>query len=398
MDETVARSVDLLIIGAGPGGLSTALHLVREDPAWAERLLVLEKAAHPRPKLCGGGVTRLGLQTLQELGMPFPLPIPQVQVEDVRLVYGRSTVHVRGRPQFTVFHRAELDAYLAEQARQRGVVLREDEPAQHIELKEDGAIVTTAKGIYHARAVVGADGSNGISRRLINSFDAPSRVARVLEVLCPAVESDAPFIDRFALMDFTNVDRGLQGYAWEFPSLVGGKPFFNLGVYDARVATEHPKANLPAILGSALTGWGKGSDDYRPAGHPIHWFTPRAQLARPGMLLVGDAAGVDPLFGEGIGPALAYGGVAARALAEAFARGDFSFQGYRREVLRSPVGKYLRFRSFAAEVCYHLGDQPGFMSFIWGVGSLLAKAVPPPPDLYRNKNGKEKASDFTYQR
>jgi hypothetical protein len=36
------------IVGAGPAGLSTALHLLQIDPSWAERMLVLEKAAHPR--------------------------------------------------------------------------------------------------------------------------------------------------------------------------------------------------------------------------------------------------------------------------------------------------------------------------------------------------------------
>jgi len=47
---------DLLIIGAGPAGLSTALHLARQAPQLIPRILVLEKARHPRPKLCAGGL------------------------------------------------------------------------------------------------------------------------------------------------------------------------------------------------------------------------------------------------------------------------------------------------------------------------------------------------------
>lgn len=65
-------------------------------------------------------------------------------------------------------------------------------------------------------------------------------------------------------------------------------------------------------------------------GHPIRWFDPCAPLGRPYAILVGDAAGVDPLFGEGIGCALMYGQEAARAIERAFASGDFSFRGYRR--------------------------------------------------------------------
>ena len=50
------RQVDLLIIGSGPAGCSTALHLARLDPALARRTVILEKAEHPRHKLCGGGL------------------------------------------------------------------------------------------------------------------------------------------------------------------------------------------------------------------------------------------------------------------------------------------------------------------------------------------------------
>ncbi|GAG04425.1 unnamed protein product, partial [marine sediment metagenome] len=46
--------VDVLIVGSGPAGTSTALHLVRQDPDWAWKIVVIDKAVHPREKLCGG--------------------------------------------------------------------------------------------------------------------------------------------------------------------------------------------------------------------------------------------------------------------------------------------------------------------------------------------------------
>ncbi|MFW6097498.1 MAG: FAD-dependent monooxygenase, partial [Chloroflexota bacterium] len=55
--EQDAIEVDVLIVGSGPSGMSTALHLVQADAGWAERILVVDKAVHPREKLCGGGVT-----------------------------------------------------------------------------------------------------------------------------------------------------------------------------------------------------------------------------------------------------------------------------------------------------------------------------------------------------
>jgi flavin-dependent dehydrogenase len=78
------KDIDLIIIGSGPAGISTALHLLEQDPGWARRMFVLEKAIHPRQKLCGGGMTRPGVKKLRRLGVQIPLPIPQKWVDDVR--------------------------------------------------------------------------------------------------------------------------------------------------------------------------------------------------------------------------------------------------------------------------------------------------------------------------
>jgi flavin-dependent dehydrogenase len=64
MGTLAVQSVDVVIVGSGPAGLSTALHLLQKDARWGGRVLLLERTAHPRPKLCGGGVTRLGLKVM----------------------------------------------------------------------------------------------------------------------------------------------------------------------------------------------------------------------------------------------------------------------------------------------------------------------------------------------
>ncbi|MFU8772774.1 MAG: NAD(P)/FAD-dependent oxidoreductase, partial [Anaerolineales bacterium] len=206
------QKVDLLIIGSGPAGLSTALHLVKHDKSWADRIVIVEKDSHPRPKLCGGGITRLGLDLLKDLGIAYPLPIPMVEVDDVRLVYSKRTIHVRGKPQFVVVYRADFDDYLAKLVQQSGVVIHENEEGKSLQSNEKYVTVETNKCTYHARAVVGADGSNGITRRFVNGPGQPNRVARLLEVITSAPENSAHFIDRFAHFDFTPVDEQLQGY------------------------------------------------------------------------------------------------------------------------------------------------------------------------------------------
>ena len=48
-------------------------------------------------------------------------------------------------------------------------------------------------------------------------------------------------------------------------------------------------------------------DDHELKGHPIRWYDPFNPVSVPRVLLVGDAVGADPIFGEGISMALGYG-------------------------------------------------------------------------------------------
>ena len=371
-------AVDVLIIGSGPAGLSTALHLLMLDRTWADRMIVLEKEAHPRPKLCGGGITRLGLNTLRSLGFTLPLPLPHVSIKDVILRYGTQTIHIKGTPQIIIYHRPLFDQYLADQSRQRGIALHENESAQQIIVDENEFQVLTAKALYHSKVVVGADGSNGLTRRLIRPARSYPRVSRTLEFLQPTDETNPLFTHHSASFDFTALSKATQGYTWDFPTLVHSQAHLNRGVYDARVDPLAPRSNLPALLNQAY------SQSPIPAqihGFPIHWFSPFNQFSEKRLLLVGDGAGADPLFGEGIGPALAYGGVAARTIAQAFETQDFSFRKYRQNLFTSYLGRYLFIRWLAAHVVYRLGRFNGFSNLLWIVGKGLAHLFPPPPPL-----------------
>jgi flavin-dependent dehydrogenase len=64
-------SEDILIIGGGPAGLSTALHLFKIAPALASRILVLEKTRYPRHKLCAGALTPDAKVILRGVGPPL---------------------------------------------------------------------------------------------------------------------------------------------------------------------------------------------------------------------------------------------------------------------------------------------------------------------------------------
>lgn len=376
------QEVDILIIGSGPAGISTALHLLSRDPGWLNRMIVLEKSAHPRPKLCAGGVTRIGLETLRDLGLDLPLPIPCVEIEEARLVYTKRVIRVRGEPEFVVYNRIEFDNFLSDYARQRGINIHENEAVLTISLDPHGFVVHTSRAVYQAKVIVGADGSKGITRRLMKKQEKESRVARVIETVTPAKELQPHFSEGYAVFDLTPSEQNLQGYYWEFPSKVEGEPRLNRGVYDSRIAAMRDKANLPGILDEQTRPAQKGAPAGRLQGHPLHWFSPVNRFSMPRLLLVGDAAGVDPLFGEGIGPALAYGELAAAELVYAFRKEDFSFRLYRLRLLASRVGRYLFLRWLLAWISYHFNGSKAFMHGLWTVGKIFFALRPKPGPIY----------------
>src|ERR1043166_247010 len=114
-----ASDFDILIIGGGPAGLSTWLHLHALAPELAHRTALIEKARYPRDKLCGGGVTPLGDNLLGGLGIT--LSIPSVSIHNVEFRFGEQTLPLRRPNAFRVVRRVEFDHALAQAAVDRGL-------------------------------------------------------------------------------------------------------------------------------------------------------------------------------------------------------------------------------------------------------------------------------------
>lgn len=365
------EAIDLLIVGSGPAGISTALHLVQTDPTWANRLLVIDKAVHPREKLCGGGVTHLGSNVLAQLGLTFE-PNHFV-VREARLVYQDKSYSFHGNPVFRITRRDEFDHWLVRKAEEQGIRVRQGEAVKDIVPHDEYVAVVTDQATYHARTLVAADGSKSFVRRRLH-WDDDSRVARLLEVLTPEDAQRQPeFHDGVAIFDFTRMTDGLQGYYWDFPSFLKGQAFMNRGVFDSRARPERPKTDLKEDLRQTMAERDRNLDDYQLKGHPIRWFDKNGRFSMPRIILAGDAAGADPLFGEGISFALAYGEVAASAVRDAFVRQDFSFATYRDNFIMShSTFKHLQLRVRLARIAYLL-KYPWLVRLGWQVARLVVR-------------------------
>ncbi len=369
MKEAV-ETVDVLIVGSGPAGSSTALHLLQMDPAWAKRIIVVEKAVHPREKLCGGGITHPGSNILAQLGLEFE---PEhFLVREARLVFQGLSYSLCANPIFRVTRRDVFDHWLVKKVEEKGVRIYQGEAVIDITPGDDHVVVETSRAVYHAQVVVAADGSKSFVRRRLK-WDDDSRVARLLEVLTPEDPRQQPeFRDGVAVFDFSRMTADLQGYYWDFPSYVGGQAKMNRGVFDSRSHPERPKADLKQVLGDSMRERNRDLAQYQLKGHPIRWFDQHGKFSMPRIILAGDAAGADPLLGEGISFALAYGDVAAAAIADAFERRDFSFDSYGARINSHEVFRHLAFRVRLARLAY-LFRYPWLIRLGWRVARIVVR-------------------------
>ncbi|MCP4405017.1 MAG: hypothetical protein GY801_47915 [bacterium] len=365
---TQQDSVDVLIIGSGPAGMSVALHLMQADPGWAKRILVVEKAVHPREKLCAGGVTQPGENILSHLGLPFaPIHFP---VREMRIVCQHRIFAVRDDPVFRVVRREEFDRWLVQYGERKGITVRQGEAVKDLTLRDGYVEVHTERTVLHAKMVVAADGSNSIVRHKLKLHKNPGK-ARTLEVLTPETEGSMEFSKGIVEYDFTSSLNGLQGYSWNFPCIIQGKPFMSRGIFDSGVRPKSPRIPLKEEFQRILARQNQRIEDYELKGFPIQRFDSGGIFARPHILFAGDAAGADPLLGEGVAFALAYGQVAAAEIIHAFARQNFTCFGYKKRIMAHSILQQLRERTRLAHVVYRVFGIPWLSGKIWDTAPFI---------------------------
>ena len=258
----------IIIIGGGPSGLSTALHLQQIAPHLAARVLILEKEKYPRFKLCAGGLTLDAEVILQRLGLDAS-EVPHVDAEDIHFDFQAKGLRIRmpKRHALRVIRRDEFDHWLAEKTKSRGIEIREGVTVKNIINQIDKVIIETDQGIFHAQVLVGADGSNGITRRSIFPKD-PIYTARVLEVITPeykvvarmakpdeaistmnkgiASGKNIPHNDKAAYFEFSPVPNNIAGYVWDFPTQINGEAMRCWGIYDTNILANGQRPQLKA--------------------------------------------------------------------------------------------------------------------------------------------------------
>jgi menaquinone-9 beta-reductase len=339
--KTTARlfNCPIMIIGAGPAGISTWLHLQKEAPQLASGSVLIEKATFPRDKLCGGGLCLWAADVLAYLGVD--LAIPSLSVSDLEFRFGKEIDRLHQDNYFQVVQRLDFDHALARAAVKRGLELHEDEMLIDILRTRNKLIVATNKGKYAVQALVGADGAFSlVQKKMIPSLKR--QLAPTLQIFAP-VDSrfDTEFNEKKMIVDLTPISEGLQGYVWHVPCLKDKAPFIAHGIVDFRVCPDRPRTDMKKIFNRELRRRNIHQDPKTWSSHPIPWYSKDDILSQPYVILVGDAAGVEPAFGGGIHLSLSYGEVAAQAIIDSFQTDDFSFHDYTQTIQSHQVGQHI---------------------------------------------------------
>lgn len=338
--------LDLAIVGGGPAGVATALFFQAAAPRLVHRIAVFEKARYPREKICAGAVGARADRLLARIGVRVDVPSAVVNGLSVRTMEGEHVSRLSS-PIGRVVRRAEFDHALAEVARARGVRIFEGTRVTELARDARGVRLSTDAGEVRARAVIGADGVGSFVRRALG-VPRGAWTAQVVEVDTEHASGDRPR----DLLHFDITDPLLLGYGWDFPTIVDGRALVCRGFYHLRPEGEagftHQEPPAPidvgARLGARLAAMGldRGARIKRFAERGLALHEP---VSRPRALLVGEAAGIDPVLGEGIAQAIFYGAAAGPYLARCLDRDELEFTDFRRAISRSRVGLDLGIRT-----------------------------------------------------
>ena len=310
---------DVVIVGGGPAGLSAALFLLHHAPRLKGRLVVLERERYPREKYCAGGIGGRAEMALARIGVT--VDVPSVPCTGISLALPKAQLVGRARHIGRVVRRIEFDHRLAEVARERGVRIEEGVKVHGVDAREDGVRVATSGGDLSTRVLVGADGVGSVVRKALG-LGAGMWRAQVLEVDTDPTERDTAR----DLMHFDVSDHEFVGYEWDFPTLVGGAPMVCRGAYHL-VLPGHDanEVDLAKRLARRLERFGLDLARCKKKRYAERGFAPHEACARPRIVLIGEAAGVDPITGEGIAQALLYGEALAPYLSQKLKDGELSF-------------------------------------------------------------------------
>jgi geranylgeranyl reductase family protein len=347
--ERMSERYDLIVVGAGPGGSSTAYHAARSGLG----VLLLDRQEFPRDKPCGDGLMPHAAGELKLMGLGDWLNEPHHGVFKGFSIYTRTAFLKQGVPPTLhgpvgyVAAREETDARLVEQAVGAGAEFRPGTRATELLRDTGGSVVGVEAGNgedlrFEAPLVVAADGVGGFAGKGMKAHQ--NAVAR-RQYFRGVEGADEEQLHVFITDDMNS--RG-AGYGWVF-CFRDGRANVGAGVSTKTLARtgRNLKDYFDRFLEEPeISEWLNNAEPEAPAkSWSLKTGMWGAKRYAQGLLMVGDAGSmVHPISGEGVGYAVESGRLAAAWAHEAHARKDFSasvLAGYERQLRRQRAREHV---------------------------------------------------------
>ena len=293
---------DVVIIGAGPAGLTTAATLAGHG----HDVLVLEEHGEVgRPVHCTGV---LGVEAFDELDLPRQAILAVTGAASFRYGHGEPVCVETDRIKAAIIDRGVFDGALAVRAQDRGAEIRTQARVDGLSVDASGVTIRVRGDAspVRARACVLACGANYRFNRELG-LGVPRAFVQTAQIEMPF-----PVLPRIDIRLGRDLAPG--GFAWAVPFLREGRPFARLGLFcdtDAAHRFEAFTRQMAAESGIDPATVPQPRLKMLPLG-------PVKRTVAERVVAVGDAAGlVKPTTGGGIYYSILSGALAADALDQA---------------------------------------------------------------------------------
>ncbi|MGB7969914.1 MAG: NAD(P)/FAD-dependent oxidoreductase [Methanobacterium sp.] len=341
---------DVLVIGAGPAGSSTAKHAALNG---AEVILMDKKSEIGSPKRCAEGVSKEGLK---KLGIEPNSRWVTKELSGVRLISPNGTDVWMKEDQVKlpeagyILERKVFDKFMAMDAARAGATIMIKTLARGMRKDYDGYIVSCESMgedfEIKAKIVVGADGPESRVGRWggLKTAVKPKNMESGIQFEMVGLEMEDPDVIEFY---FGSVAPG--GYAWIFPK---GDDIANVGLGIVSTVTDKSAyEHLVEFVKNCPATQNAQPVELNVGGDPVGGMT--KNLVKDNLMIVGDAAGhVNPLTGGGIITALEAGMYAGEVAAAAVKEDNYTEKRLKeyQEICKKEIGdsfdKYLKTKDY----------------------------------------------------
>jgi geranylgeranyl reductase family protein len=296
--------VDVAVIGAGPAGLATAIHL---GQLGVTRVLIVDRQQFPRDKICGSAITLGGVSILKQLGVLEALAPAVHWIDSIRVVTPRMReIRISYKtPQMMICSRRILDDRMLRHAQNTGSRFIQNFHVNYLLQRGDRVFgFRSADGReIHADHTVVANGAH--------STLGPERGPRQNIQTIMGWWDGALFEPHH--MEFVCDDMVKPYYGWLFPE---SPTRVNIGICFDPATVRHPRELFTSFLQKHYNArLAKARPIGNWKGHPISHSGKTQKLTSPGRIVVGEAARIThPASGEGIYQGLHSGILAGQAI------------------------------------------------------------------------------------